>query len=997
MRSLGRSKHISLGYNASEYKEMSHLPTTLTSFIGREKEIAELKKRLGNTRLLTLTGAGGSGKTRLALEVCRRAESEGLYADGVRWVELAPLSDPALVPTAIAKALGVSEQSRRTLSETLIAVLEEESILLLLDNCEHLVEACAEFVSQVMERCRDVRILATSREMLNLEGEQVWVVPRLSLPAHSKVDVSESDAVRLFVERACAIQPEFHLDEHSTVSVAQICQRLDGIPLAIELAAARVMVLSVEQIAERLDNVMRLLTKGKRSAPERHHTFRATMEWSHNLLTKPEQVLFRRLSIFAGGFTLEAAEAIGTDDVVFAGEVLNLLAELVGKSLVIKHEQDGAARYHLLEPIRQYGREKLLDAREEEIISQRHLDFFLNLAEEAQPKLNGSEQITWLGRLDDEHDNLRAAIGWGTKNSTVEKSFRLTVALRWFWEWLGYWSEGTESLSSSLARAPLSNLTPAMTRLLARAVLSLGSFVYQLGENDLAEHHFDKAIVLAESLDDQIIIAEVLILKAIGEYNSGEYKAGQTFIEASLALCRAEGNTHLTAWALQQRGYYNLLYSDVNLAGADFDESLRLYRSIGHQFGIASILSMKSLVTQHQGDYAATRSLNEQSISIAQSIGGKGQIAVAMQRLGQALTYEGEYAKAEALFDENLALRREMGESFSLAHILSLLSNLKRLSGDMSTARTMAEEGLRGSKEVAYRLAEAHALAALGRVALAQSHYAEARAWFEETHRLRVQIHNKLDMPAALQDLGDLAFCESNFELAKDYYDQTLAVSYQIGSQANVPNALRMLGYLAIYEGDFKTASLRFTDGLSLNQQRNFKLGIIRHLPAFAALALAQGDAQRATRLLGAVDGLLQGMGVRLEPADAMAYQRTLSTVRAQLGIEMYENAFAEGLEMSLEQAVEYAQVGIKPERMATRTAAGRVERQSLSRLTPRERELSALIALGKSNREIANQLVLSERTVENHVGNILSKLHFHSRTQIAMWAVESALAKPQV
>ncbi len=393
----------------------NNLPVQLTSFIGREREIAEVKRLLAESLLVTLTGAGGCGKTALALHVASdltgfENPSSLAFADGVCWVELAPLADAALVPHAVVKSLGIVEQPNRPLTDTLLDYLREKELLIVLDNCEHLIDACAQLATLLLQHCPDLRILATSREALNIDGEIVWIVPSLQLPTCNPQlpisNVQQYDAVRLFVERASAVSSSFKLTEQNANSVAQICQRLDGIPLAIELAAARVKVLSVEQIAIRLDDSLRLLTEGKRGAPPRHQTLRATLDWSHDQLAKPEQVLFRRLAVFAGGLGLDAADAICADDVVVVDEVLTLLTRLVDKSLVVTQEHDGEARFRLLEPIRQYAGEKLLGSGEVELFSQRHLDFYAQLAEQAESELGGPKRMLWFNRLETESANL---------------------------------------------------------------------------------------------------------------------------------------------------------------------------------------------------------------------------------------------------------------------------------------------------------------------------------------------------------------------------------------------------------------------------------------------------------------------------------------------------------------------------------------------------------------------------------------------------------------
>src|SRR5215210_5399636 len=373
----------------------NNLPLELSSFVGREKELAEVKRLLESTRLLTLTGSGGCGKTRLALAVAREL-AEG-FEDGVWVVELAPLADPTLVPQAVASTLGVREQPGRSLTETLSDYLGSKKVLLVLDNCEHLVEACAELAEALLRSSPELRVLATSREALGITGEVAWLVPSLSLPDLRRLPDIESlpqyEAARLFVERAAAVKPSFTLTEQNAVAVAQVCYRLDGIPLAIELAAARAKVLSVEQIADRLEDSFGLLSAGGRTAMPRHRTLHATMDWSHELLPEEEQILFRRLSVFAGGFTLDAAEAVCAGEELERDEVLESLSHLVDKSLVIMREVGGEGRYRLLETVRQYAREKLSESGEAGQASERHAGYYLALAEEAEPELKGERQV----------------------------------------------------------------------------------------------------------------------------------------------------------------------------------------------------------------------------------------------------------------------------------------------------------------------------------------------------------------------------------------------------------------------------------------------------------------------------------------------------------------------------------------------------------------------------------------------------------------------------
>src|SRR5215208_7201335 len=429
-----------------------NLPAPRSSFVGREQEIEEAKSELAMTRLLTLTGVGGSGKTRLALEVAR--DLVGAYPDGVWLVELAALSEGKLGPQAVARAMRVREQPGRPLADTLTEALHKKATLLVLDNCEHLADSVAHLVDTLLDSCSHLRVLTTSRETLEVEGEAVWRVSSLSTPDTDRLpaagELMRYDAVRLFVERTRLRLSAFEITPHNAPAVVEVCTKLEGIPLAIELAAARMDVLTAEQIAQRLDRALGLLTGG-READRRHRTLRATLDWSFELLSEPERKLFCRLSVFAGGWTLEAAEAVGAGGGIEEGEVVELFLMLVDKSLVVSGAEEGGFRYGMLEPIRQYARERLDESGEAQAMERTHAEYFLALAEEAEPRLWESGDKAWFGRLEREHDNIRAALSWTLEYGEAELALRLSGALRWFWRARGYHGEGRRWLERALS------------------------------------------------------------------------------------------------------------------------------------------------------------------------------------------------------------------------------------------------------------------------------------------------------------------------------------------------------------------------------------------------------------------------------------------------------------------------------------------------------------------------------------------------------------------
>ncbi|MGH2389011.1 MAG: ATP-binding protein, partial [Chloroflexota bacterium] len=491
-----------------------NLPRALSSLVGREAERREVPALLGEARLVTLTGSGGVGKTRLALAVA--GELVDHYPDGVWLVELAAQAEPVLVPGAVAAALDVREEPGRLLTATLQDSLRDRRLLLVLDNCEHLVAACADLAAALLRACPGLRILATSREGLQVSGECLWRVPSLTVPDPGHPLPPELtgsyEAVRLFVARARERRSDFTLNSQNARAVAEICARLDGIPLAIELAAARVGSLAVEGVAARLDDRFRLLTGGPRTALPRQRTLRAALVWSYDLLSEQEQVLLDSLSVFVGGWTLQAAEAVcgvggaegerlgGSADLPDVGtwEVLDLLDRLVNKSLVQAEERAGGeVRYALLETVRQYGQERLSAAGDAEATRRRHLAYFLALAEEAAPRLTDPEQGVWLGRLEADHDNLRAALGWARDSGVAEPALRLAAALWRFWATRGYLSEGRGWLEAVLADSEQRWPTAR-----AMALNGSGILAHHQGEYGRAETLHEESLALRRALED---------------------------------------------------------------------------------------------------------------------------------------------------------------------------------------------------------------------------------------------------------------------------------------------------------------------------------------------------------------------------------------------------------------------------------------------------------------------------------------------------------------
>ena len=667
-----------------------NLPIQLTSFIGREREMAEVKTMLAASPLVTLTGAGGSGKTRLALQI--GADLVEQYSDGVWLVELAALVDPALVPQTVATALGVPEQPNRTLTETLVNALRPKPLLLLLDNCEHLLAGCAGLADTLLRACPNLGILATSREGLGIAGEVLYPIPTFPVPDPDRLPPMETliryESVRLFAERATAVLPTFRLTSQNAGPVARICHCLDGIPLAIELAAVRVKTLAVDQIVSRLHDRFQLLTRGSRIAPARHQTLRATIDWSYDLLSEQEQILLQRFSVFAGGFTLEAAEQICAGEGIDDGNMLGLLSRLVDKSLVVFDTQEGQGRYRLLETVRRYSWDRLVETGESEDLRRRHRDWFLALAEMAEPQLDGTEGKAWLTRLETEHDNFRVALELSrTEEGSKEAAARQATALSEFWRMRGHLSEGRRWLEETLSRS--GNLSPSLrAKALRRAAL----------------------LALIQS----------------------DYIRAKAALEESLALSRELRDKTDIARSLHRLGRLAYFQDEQDRATALCEESLTIFRELGNRYGIAASLETLGRVAWRQGNYECARRLCEESLAVAREAGDKMRIAGALDILSLVVLYEGNCEKAVKLQEESLALVRQFGDKI-VPDSVSILGIGAYYQGDYKKASTLFQEALTMARELDYRRGIAIQLHFLGRVARAQGDYSRAMVMQRES------------------------------------------------------------------------------------------------------------------------------------------------------------------------------------------------------------------------------------------------------------------------
>ena len=683
---------------------LHNLPVQLSSFIGREHESVEVKQLLSNTRLLTLTGPGGTGKTRLALQLGE--ELLPSFADGVWFAELAPLTDASFLSQSIARIFGLRELPNTLILNVVTDYLRAKQLLLILDNCEHLIEACAKLSDHLLHACPQIKIIASSREALGITGEIAYQVPSLSLPDQEQVTqkaVLGFESVKLFVERASAANPKFHLTDENARGVAQICRRLDGIPLALELAAARIRVFSTEEIAARLDDRFTLLTGGSRTAMERHQTLRALIDWSYELLSDDERRLFRHLSVFAGGWRFEAAQAVCPNL-----DVLRWLAQLVDKSLVIVdvEAQESGTRYQLLETIRQYASEKSLEVGESQGARARHLDFFLKFAETAGPHLNGPQELTWLSRLETDYDNLRAALEWATKNDIIN-ALRLGIALHLFWNRRGYHAEGRRLLGEALAR--LQNLPPV--------------------EGEVA---------------DQRIALQVRALNVFGRlgFGVGDVVGSVKIFEEVIGLSRQIGDKYTLAQALSALGYARAFLGDAEGSYRFAGEGLNLAREVGDKVLLGQALrNMASAIVVTHGDPKAIQAYAEEGLQLLRESGARWDLAMALFNMGFSATTQGNYAEARSRFEACLPLFTELRDRNHGNAANSELAHLERRQGHLAQAKPLYRKTLLEWQRLGNRAAIAHELECLAMIAKAQEEDQRAAKLFGAAAVLRENIH----------------------------------------------------------------------------------------------------------------------------------------------------------------------------------------------------------------------------------------------------------------
>jgi len=857
-------------------------PLQPTPFLGREKEVDALQQLLlrDSSRLVTLTGPGGVGKTRLGLQVA--AELAEHFPDGTWFVSLAPIRNPDLVIPTISQVLGLPEARDQAPLEHLKSALQEKKVLLLLDNFEQVGSSATE-VADLLAGCPRLKVLVTSREGLHVRAEREFPVPALLLPDMKRLPdllaLAQYEAVALFIERAQAIKPDFQVTNSNAPAVAEICVRLDGLPLAIELATARIRLFPPQALLTRLGQRLPLLVSSARDVPARQQTLRQTIQWSYDMLTEAEQRLFRRLAVFVGGCSFQAVEAVAQDVAEEQTSVLDTMTSLLDKNLLRQTEQeDGEPWFMLLETIREFGLEELSKRGELEAARHAHAAYYLQLAEATAPELHGPQQVVWFRRSERELDNFRAVLSGLLERredtESIEIALRLCGALRYFWEVRSHEHEGWTELSRALERSE-----GVAVSVRAKALMEAGHLARYLYNYDRAEELSQQSLALFRESGDVAGVSEALLILGITSWLKGELATARVRFEESLKLSTETGDTNIMAWSLT-------MLSDVDMC---------------------------------QGDYPQGYSHAEESLLLFRERGNTRGIAFALQEIARGYLEEGDAAKAHPLFEEIYALFKEIGDKAYERLAIAGLGWVAFLQGNLSLARSLLEEAsttFQGEEEPAELDNQAWALSHLARVVAFEGDYAKARA----------------------------------------LHEQCLAIVKQL---------------------------------VGTKPWTHF------YLEGLAAVVAAQGELPWAARLWGAAEALREGTGTPIPPAYRADYEHSVASARTQLGEQAFATAWAEGRSMTLDQVLgEQGKAEVttpastgQPARPITKPSASYPDG-----LTAREVEVLRLIAKGLTDAQIAEQLVISPRTVNTHLTSIYGKIQVSSRAAATRYAMEHHL-----
>ncbi len=891
-----------------------NLPVQLTGFVGRLAERMAVRDLLRGGRLVTLTGAGGSGKTRLAAQVA--ADQAEQWPDGVWWVELETVTDAADVAAAVASAIGALVEPVRGPLGSVTVQLRDRRMLVCLDNCEHVLEGAAEVADAVLRSCPEVTVLTTSREPLGVPGEAVWRVPPLA----------EDDALALFVERAGAVRPWFSLDASSEAAVRTMCSRLDGIPLALELAAAWLGTLTPQQIEAGLDDRFALLVRSPRGAVPRHQTLAASIEWSHALLEEPDRIVFRRLAVFAGGFGLEAARSVAAAGAVARDDVLDAIGRLVDKSLVVAEERDGEARYRLLETIRQFAADRLAEAGEVAATRDRHLAHVLAFAEGIEPERQ-RDLDRWRTRLELEHGNLRAALDWGLAAPDPERGRRLAASLAWLWHLHRHGPEGIDYLRRAVRRAPEDR-----SRLQARLLTGIALVADTASPFDLEFDAAQRALEIATEQGDEPLRALCLVLSGVGRFFTDFGAAWDLSVEA-LGVAEGAGDDFVADAARALQG--------IILHLRDRHEAAEpLLRS-----------AVEGLLRRHRGIAATT---------------------LAFQASGAM--YTGEIALARRLAEQAVRVAEPLGDYHRVGSTHSVLALVHGLAGDVGAGLQLMQPVLRlveGAENDVFVPGMARAMGALQ---LWRGDPEAAATWFEREAGSTDGGTETWIAAQAMPGLGAALRSLGRFQEARGVLERAVAVARGLDLPRVVAEALEQQAHLTAVDDPDRAIDLHH-EALAERVEHGLRTFYVDSLDALATLGARAERTSEAVRVLAASDRARRAMAYPRERARQLAFEAGLPGLRAALGDRVFAETWAEGAHLTLDEAVAYV-----------RRARGSRRRPSTGwdSLTPTELEVVRLVVDGLSNPEIGRRLFMSRGTVKTHLSHIYAKLGVANRTELA-------------
>jgi predicted ATPase/class 3 adenylate cyclase len=923
----------------------TNLPPLLTNFIGREQETLHITNLILNNRIVTITGMGGAGKTRLALQIGHDLKDR--FSDGVWWVDLAPIMNPELTVRTIADTFDIRPIEGHPLLQTMVDVLRPKEALLILDNSEHLLQEAGRIAASLAFHAPRLHILSTSREPLGIMGETVWSIPPLTFPNGKEwqepQDLLGYDSVKLFVDRAVSARPSFVLTSHNAHAVASISKKLEGNPLAIELASARVKVLSVADLAERLERRLNVLVGNKRSSHPRQQTLEALIDWSYNLLTQKEKVLLRRLGIFKGGWMLEAAEEVCSEDEVEDWEILDLLSSLIDKSLVVPELVGSHQRYRFLEMIRHYALDRLSESGELEQIAQKHYYYYSKMAEKASRELWSSEQKHWLSWLQMEHDNLRSALGWTKEEQgRADKMLFLSTYLWRFWQVQGHTQEGLELLELALQRD-----TSSTAHLRANGLRGAGNLARQLGDYARAKLFHEQSLGLFEQVQDKLGIARQL--EELGEikWTTGDPQTAVDYITQSLGLHYEIANLEGIATSLEHLGVLARDHGNFQYARDVLEESLEKYRELGNDLLTASAINNLGMVALHRCKYQEAIKMFNEALDLYRQMDERWGISETIINLGMAAKDQGDLNQAFSMFNESLAIKHDLGDTYGIGRCilgqaevaffqgsyplavelgersykifserglkrgmvisLMVLAASKIYQDDIETARKLAQEGLELSSgidtprmtaynKVVFGLSEYH----LGNLEAAAAYLFEALDIFR-------RMDDGRSVAQTLVNLARTAYRRGERAAAQKYLNESLALSRDLDIRWSLSFTLEIMGLIKRSEGNYPAALTLFIESLDLAVEQNNQQGIANCLGAIAGLAAMAEQPVCAARLFASAARLRESLGIRMGAGDREEYDYYLAALKETMDERLLAEAMEEGHSLTISGAVEQA------------------------------------------------------------------------------------------